>query len=341
MREPRQPRRAAGPAPPGAFVVAGGVPRALRARRRRQTGRSTSTEPKAPSTTSRCRSAPAWPSGTPWRWTGRAPASRPGRRGRELAAGPGDGAARCRGGAGHRAPDPLGHSFGAAVALGLGPRRPDDVAAVVTLGGYVLPLGGPPPWVVALMRRDHAARRGRGRPLPPRAPVGRSAVSARSLPATRRPRTHASRRSWRSRPPTSSATARTAGPRRRVWRPCAPVPHARGTAGDRRRRSGPHGPAGDLRAAARAGPRLGARARPRCRPHAAVHGAGRRGGRCDRAAELAGAASTFASPRRAGSLDNGRARRGASGALYPQSATAGLNSRPRGRSARLSAVSRR
>ena len=26
------------------------------------------------------------------------------------------------------------------------------MAAVVTLGGYVLPLGGPPPWVVALMR---------------------------------------------------------------------------------------------------------------------------------------------------------------------------------------------
>ena len=44
-------------------------------------------------------------------------------------------------------------------------------------------------------------------------------------------------------------------------------------------------------------------------------------------------------PRR--TIHSGRARRGASGALYPQSATAGLNPRPRGRSARLSAVSRR
>ena len=32
------------------------------------------------------------------------------------------------------------------------------MAAVVTLGGYVLPLGGPPPWVVALLRSPTALR---------------------------------------------------------------------------------------------------------------------------------------------------------------------------------------
>jgi len=46
----------------------------------------------------------------------------------------------------------VGHSFGAAVALAWALDVPGEVAAVVTLGGYVLPLGGPPPWVVALMR---------------------------------------------------------------------------------------------------------------------------------------------------------------------------------------------
>jgi pimeloyl-ACP methyl ester carboxylesterase len=46
----------------------------------------------------------------------------------------------------------VGHSFGAAVALAWALDAPAEVAAVVTLGGYVLPLGGPPPWVVALMR---------------------------------------------------------------------------------------------------------------------------------------------------------------------------------------------
>ena len=46
----------------------------------------------------------------------------------------------------------VGHSFGAAVALAWALAAPEEVAAVVTLGGYVLPLGGPPPWVVALMR---------------------------------------------------------------------------------------------------------------------------------------------------------------------------------------------
>jgi pimeloyl-ACP methyl ester carboxylesterase len=46
----------------------------------------------------------------------------------------------------------LGHSLGAAVALAWALDVPDDVAAVVTICGYVLPLGGPPPWVVALLR---------------------------------------------------------------------------------------------------------------------------------------------------------------------------------------------
>ena len=62
----------------------------------------------------------------------------------------------------------LGHSFGAAVALAWALDAPDDVAAVVTLGGYVLPLGGPPPWVVALMRSPTMLRGlgavGRSRP---------------------------------------------------------------------------------------------------------------------------------------------------------------------------------
>ena len=46
----------------------------------------------------------------------------------------------------------VGHSYGAAVALAWALDAPDDVAAVVTLGGYTLPLGGPPAWVVGLMR---------------------------------------------------------------------------------------------------------------------------------------------------------------------------------------------
>ena len=80
----------------------------------------------------------------------------------------------------------LGHSLGAAVALAWALDAPDDVAAVVTLCGYVLPLGGPPPWVVALLRSPHRApRRGRPRPLPPRAPAGRERRAAGLLP--RRP----------------------------------------------------------------------------------------------------------------------------------------------------------
>jgi pimeloyl-ACP methyl ester carboxylesterase len=38
------------------------------------------------------------------------------------------------------------------VALAWALDAPAEVAAVVTLGGYTLPLGGPPPWVVALLR---------------------------------------------------------------------------------------------------------------------------------------------------------------------------------------------
>jgi pimeloyl-ACP methyl ester carboxylesterase len=53
---------------------------------------------------------------------------------------------------GLRRPILVGHSLGAAVALAWALDAPDDVAAVVTLGAYALPLGGPPPWVVKLMR---------------------------------------------------------------------------------------------------------------------------------------------------------------------------------------------
>jgi pimeloyl-ACP methyl ester carboxylesterase len=66
----------------------------------------------------------------------------------------------------------VGHSLGAAVALAWALSAPAEVAAVVTLGGYVVPLGGPPPWVVALVRSRamlHAvgrlARSRLGRPL--------------------------------------------------------------------------------------------------------------------------------------------------------------------------------
>jgi len=55
----------------------------------------------------------------------------------------------------------VGHSLGAAVALAWALDAPDEVAAVVTLGAYALPLGGPPPWVVKLMRYP-AVLRGAG-----------------------------------------------------------------------------------------------------------------------------------------------------------------------------------
>jgi pimeloyl-ACP methyl ester carboxylesterase len=59
---------------------------------------------------------------------------------------------------GLRRPVLVGHSLGAAVALAWALDAPDDVSAVVTLGGYVLPLGGPPPWVVTLLRHPVALR---------------------------------------------------------------------------------------------------------------------------------------------------------------------------------------
>ncbi len=45
----------------------------------------------------------------------------------------------------------VGHSLGAAVALAWALDDPGGVAAVVTLAGYVIPLGGPPPWVHAVL----------------------------------------------------------------------------------------------------------------------------------------------------------------------------------------------
>jgi pimeloyl-ACP methyl ester carboxylesterase len=52
----------------------------------------------------------------------------------------------------------VGHSLGAAVALAWALDAPADVAAVVTLSGYTLPLSGPPPWVHALLRSRTVAR---------------------------------------------------------------------------------------------------------------------------------------------------------------------------------------
>jgi pimeloyl-ACP methyl ester carboxylesterase len=73
---------------------------------------------------------------------------------------------------GLRRPILVGHSLGAAVALAWALQTPGEVSSVVTLGGYVLPLGGPPPWVVGLVRSGAAlkaiGRLGRsrlGRPL--------------------------------------------------------------------------------------------------------------------------------------------------------------------------------
>lgn len=76
----------------------------------------------------------------------------------------------------------VGHSLGAAVALAWALAVPDEVAAVVTLGAYALPLGGGgmPAWAVrltrspALLRGIGALGRSRlGRPLVRRA-VGRA-----------------------------------------------------------------------------------------------------------------------------------------------------------------------
>ena len=237
----------------------------------------------------------------------------------------------------------IGHSLGAAVALAWALDAPDDVAAVVTLGGYVLPLGGPPPWVVALIRSP-AVLRGVGA-------LGRSRVG---------------------RPLASFAV-------KRAFSPGAPPPEYVAVAPRLALETANLISDGEDRKAAEEGlaalrPRYADLATPLVivvgaedrmvppsvseRLHALVPGsefvrlpgAGHMPqftapdavvAAVDRAAELADVVPAVASPGRPGSLDNGRARRGASGALYPQSATAGLNSRPRGRSARLSAVSRR
>ena len=82
-------------------------------------------------------------------------------------------------GLGLRRPILIGHSLGAAVTLAWALAAPAEVAAVVTLGGYVLPLGGGPQWVATLLRHPAALRgvgllgRSRlGRPLV-RSAVGR------------------------------------------------------------------------------------------------------------------------------------------------------------------------
>lgn len=62
----------------------------------------------------------------------------------------------------------IGHSLGAAVAMAWAMDAPTEVAAVVTLGGYLLPLGGLPGWVVNVMR-SRATLRAVGR-------IGRSFV---------------------------------------------------------------------------------------------------------------------------------------------------------------------
>lgn len=59
---------------------------------------------------------------------------------------------------GLRRPILIGHSLGAAVALAWALAAPDEVAAVVTLCGYVLPLGGGPPWVTTLLRHPATLR---------------------------------------------------------------------------------------------------------------------------------------------------------------------------------------
>jgi len=59
---------------------------------------------------------------------------------------------------GLRRPVLIGHSLGAAVTLAWALAAPAEVAAVVTLCGYVLPLGGGPPWVATLLRHPVALR---------------------------------------------------------------------------------------------------------------------------------------------------------------------------------------
>ena len=121
----------------------------------------------------------------------------------------------------------LGHSFGAAVALAWALAAPQDVAAVVTLGGYVLPIGGPPAWVVALLRSPTALRAvgalGRSRAGPS---ARRERREAGLLPRHAAARVHGRRTAARARDRQSrSATARTARrprPASRALRPLYP-----------------------------------------------------------------------------------------------------------------------
>lgn len=59
---------------------------------------------------------------------------------------------------GLRRPILVGHSFGAAVCLAWALAAPDEVGAVVTVGGHVVPLGGEPPRLAAFARSRLAAR---------------------------------------------------------------------------------------------------------------------------------------------------------------------------------------
>jgi pimeloyl-ACP methyl ester carboxylesterase len=59
---------------------------------------------------------------------------------------------------GLRRPLLVGHSLGAAVALAWALDDPDGIAAVVTLGGWAFPVGGPPPWLDRLVRLHTVAR---------------------------------------------------------------------------------------------------------------------------------------------------------------------------------------
>ena len=117
----------------------------------------------------------------------------------------------------------VGHSLGAAVALAWALDAPDEVAAVVTLGAYALPLGGP-----AAVGGQAAAVPGRAAAAsaPWAAPASgarwyAAPSSAPSPPRRRRPRTSPSRRAWRCRPAAlrSDGADRQVG-RRRAWPPC-------------------------------------------------------------------------------------------------------------------------
>ena len=256
MRSRRQPRHAAGPRrrARSSRPAACACTTCARATGRRS---STSTAPRAPSTTSRSRSAP------------RLARELRGRRDRpaglRLQRPAGDGenspqaqAAVLRAAAaelGLERPLLVGHSLGAAVALAWALDAPDDVAAVVTLGGYVLPLGGPPPgWSRSCasprrLRGVGALGRSRlGRPLVESA-VQRAFSPARPPPEYARlaPRARARSRATCSATATTARRPRRASRRLRPRYPGLAVPLVI-VVGD----AGPHGAAGGLRAAARA-----------------------------------------------------------------------------------------